>query len=99
MPVSRQRRTRFMSFVRRWRWLFRGALLMVMGVASAVGWNLATGNFATVIRDQVYRSAQLRPVDLGTRVAENKVRTVLNLRGHHPETEWYRGERAQTLAH
>jgi protein tyrosine phosphatase (PTP) superfamily phosphohydrolase (DUF442 family) len=88
-----------MSFGRRRKWALRAILLALTAVGLAVSWNFATGNFGTVIPGQVYRSAQLQPADLGRKVAEHNFRTVLNLRGHHPELGWYRAEREQTLAH
>jgi hypothetical protein len=87
-----------MSFTRRKKWAIRASVLVLTAVGAVVGWNFATGNFGTVIRGQVYRSAQLQPADLGHKVAEHKVRTVLNLRGYHPEQAWYCAEREQTLA-
>jgi protein tyrosine phosphatase (PTP) superfamily phosphohydrolase (DUF442 family) len=88
-----------MRFARRRKWVLRVTLAVLTTVSAAVGWNFATGNFATVIQGQVYRSAQLQSADLGRKVAEHKVRTVLNLRGYHPEQGWYRAEREQTIAH
>jgi protein tyrosine phosphatase (PTP) superfamily phosphohydrolase (DUF442 family) len=71
---------------------------VVLALAGFLGWNLATGNFATVRTGRVYRSGQLRAVDLGRIVREHGIKTVLNLRGAHPELAWYRAERSATLA-
>lgn len=82
----------------RWRrWALRVALVGALTVAVAVGWVHLTGNFATVLPGQVYRSAQMRASGLARAVGENRVRTVLNLRGYHPESDWYRRERDATL--
>jgi protein tyrosine phosphatase (PTP) superfamily phosphohydrolase (DUF442 family) len=87
-----------MRLTRRWKWASRATAVVSLCIATAIGWNFATGNFATVLPGLVYRSAQLRSGDLARKLAENGVRTVLNLRGHHPESAWYRGERDETLA-
>jgi hypothetical protein len=39
----------------------------------------------------------LRAADLSRIVREYRIKTVLNLRGAHPETAWYRAERSATL--
>jgi protein tyrosine phosphatase (PTP) superfamily phosphohydrolase (DUF442 family) len=63
-----------------------------------VAWNLATGNFATVRPGRVYRSGQMRAVDLAGKIRGHAIKTVLNLRGAHPEEAWYRAERSAVLA-
>ncbi len=40
----------------------------------------------------------MEPADLARVLRSHRIRTVLNLRGSHPESPWYRGERAATLA-
>jgi hypothetical protein len=79
-------------------WVVRSCLVVVLSAGSLVGWNLATGNFATVRAGRVYRSGQLRAADLGRIVRRYQIKTVLNLRGSHPEEAWYRAERSATLA-
>lgn len=80
------------------KWVLRVVLATAATVGSVVGWISLTGNFATVIDGRVYRSAQMRPSGLTRTVRDHKVRTVLNLRGYHPESAWYRAERDATLA-
>jgi protein tyrosine phosphatase (PTP) superfamily phosphohydrolase (DUF442 family) len=82
----------------RWRtWSIRVALAGAILAGSAVGWVYLTGNFAEVVGGQVYRSAQVDAPELARAVRDHHVRTVLNLRGHHPESAWYRAERQTTL--
>ncbi len=82
----------------RWRtWALRVVLAGAVAVGAAVGWVHLTGNFAAVIPGQVYRSAQMGAPGLAKTVRDNRVRTVVNLRGHHPESAWYRAERDATL--
>lgn len=80
------------------KWSLRILLAGAVAVGSVAGWVHLTGNFATVIDGRVYRSAQMRPGGLARTVRDREIRTVLNLRGHHPESAWYRGEREATLA-
>jgi protein tyrosine phosphatase (PTP) superfamily phosphohydrolase (DUF442 family) len=46
----------------------------------------------------VYRSGQMGPGQLGRTIKDRGIKTVLNLRGSHPEQEWYAQERDTTLA-
>src|SRR4051812_12375915 len=79
------------------KWVVRPLLLLLLPALGFLAWNLATGNLATVRPGRVYRSGQLRAVDLGRVVRDRGIRTVLNLRGAHPDQAWYRAERAATL--
>jgi protein tyrosine phosphatase (PTP) superfamily phosphohydrolase (DUF442 family) len=80
------------------RWLLRPALVLVLAVLGWIGWNLATGNFATVQAGRIYRSGQMRATDLAGKIQRHGIKTVLNLRGAHPEEAWYRAERSVVLA-
>src|SRR5207245_2536743 len=53
--------------------------------------------FGAVQPGRFFRSAQLSGPALAGKLREHRVRTVLNLRGSHPELAWYRDERAATL--
>jgi protein tyrosine phosphatase (PTP) superfamily phosphohydrolase (DUF442 family) len=81
-----------------WKRVARALLVFVLSLLLFLGWKLATGNFATVLRGRVYRSGQMGAQALGSHVRDHKIRTVLNLRGSHPEEAWYRQERAEVLA-
>ena len=87
-----------MRLVRRRVWLIRALLLLALPILSFVGWNQWTANFAAVRPGEVYRSGQMGPGTLHRTLGDRGVKTVLNLRGHHPETAWYRDELAATLA-
>jgi protein tyrosine phosphatase (PTP) superfamily phosphohydrolase (DUF442 family) len=80
------------------RWALRLVALLLLPVLGWIGWNWATANFATVAAGRVYRSGQMRAGTLARTLRETGVRTVLNLRGSHPDQAWYRAERAATLA-
>jgi hypothetical protein len=78
----------------RWRtWSLRLALAAAIATGSTIGWVGLTGNFATVVDGQVYRSAQMPSALLARTLRDHPVKTVLNLRGYHPESAWYRAER------
>jgi protein tyrosine phosphatase (PTP) superfamily phosphohydrolase (DUF442 family) len=71
-------------------------LAAVIGLALA--WMfLISDNFGTVEPGKLYRSAQLSGASLARVIREHGIKTVLNLRGSHPESPWYRDERAATL--
>jgi hypothetical protein len=76
----------------------RAIVATVVSVGLGVlAWKVSTGNFATVVPERVYRSGQMGSDALGRIVRERKIRTVLNLRGAHPEEAWYQQERAAVL--
>ncbi|HEY3787719.1 MAG TPA: tyrosine-protein phosphatase [Urbifossiella sp.] len=49
-------------------------------------------NQHAVIPGQVYRSAQLSPEQLRQTIEQRGIRTVINMRGICPDTDWYLGE-------
>ncbi len=77
-----------------------GALVLVPALGAG-GWALSlrlTGNIHIVAEGKVWRSAQLSPDSLKRVLSDHGIKTVINLRGNHPEEEWYRAERAATDA-
>ncbi len=56
--------------------------------------NIPLFNFHTVDPGQAYRSGQPDAVGLKVAIGELGLRTVLNLRGEHPGTDWYDAEKA-----
>jgi protein tyrosine phosphatase (PTP) superfamily phosphohydrolase (DUF442 family) len=70
----------------------------MLAIGAAVAWTLlAWSNFGVVVPGELYRSAQLSGNGLAGKVRDHRIRTVLNLRGSHPESPWYCDERAATL--
>ncbi|MEM7168279.1 MAG: dual specificity protein phosphatase family protein [Planctomycetota bacterium] len=61
-------------------------------VAIAVSGCHLSRNFHEVDPQQLYRSGQLTSSELEAVIGEHGIRTVINLRGARPETEWYRDE-------
>jgi protein tyrosine phosphatase (PTP) superfamily phosphohydrolase (DUF442 family) len=84
-------------FTRRTLFRVAGAGLALGLTAEAVRVFLLT-NKHTVIRGQVYRTAQLSPEQLQRFIAEKKIRTVINLRGTCTEAAWYQAEARATHA-
>lgn len=59
---------------------------------------LLTGNFATVVPGEVYRSAQLSNTLMNRDVRRYGIRTIINLRGANPGEHWYDKELADARA-
>ncbi|MEM9244039.1 MAG: tyrosine-protein phosphatase [Pseudomonadota bacterium] len=56
-------------------------------------------NFHVVIPDEIYRSAQMDTKDLQAYSSKYHIKTIINLRGAHPDDAWYRDEDAFTRSH
>lgn len=83
---------------RRWQTL---AILLLLAIGAICGgWKLTQflvgANLHTVVPGRVYRSAQLSPATLEQVIARYGIRTVINLRGCCPCTDWYQGESETT---
>jgi hypothetical protein len=72
------------------------AVVVATGL-SWVGWNQATYNFGITQPGRLYRSGQMPAAALRRTILEQKIRTVLNLRGPNLAEAWYRQEIAATL--
>ena len=85
----------------RWRarrWV-RGGFVAALVVGGLIGWKFGLSeNFATVRPGILYRSGQMGAGSLAKAIDQHRIKTVLNLRGSHPESAWYRSERSVTLA-
>jgi protein tyrosine/serine phosphatase len=58
-----------------------------------LGWIFAlTGNFHAVDEGAAYRSGQLSGSQFSTRIRENRIRTIINLRGENGGSPWYDDE-------
>lgn len=82
---------------RRRGWPLRSLLLAVAGVllaGSYLGGLQLTGNFHTVIANELYRSAQPSPTQIAAYAATYGIRSIVNLRGANPGKDWYEAERA-----
>ena len=84
-------------FTRRKLLRLAGAGLFV-GVAAESTRVIALTNVHAVIPGKAYRTAQLSGDELARFIAEKKIRTVVNLRGVCPNTDWYLAEARATHA-
>ena len=66
--------------------------VLVATPASYAGYLHLDGNTHVVEPDTVYRSAQLDRDDLEALIEQNGIRSILNLRGEHPDVGWYAEE-------
>jgi protein tyrosine/serine phosphatase len=68
--------------------------LAVIFFAVYVGVVFVTGNFHTVISGHLYRSGQPSTEQIADWHGRYGIKTIINLRGAHPNKNWYRVERA-----
>lgn len=62
------------------------------GLGGYAGYLQIAGNFHTVIKDQLYRSAQPTPAQLSAYVRTHGIKTIINLRGEKSNAAWYAAE-------
>jgi len=82
---------------------FRRAIIfaVVLPLALLFGWAgalYATGNLHAIVPGAAYRAAQLSDGQIADAVHKYGIRTVINLRGPNPGTEWFDREVAATRA-
>ncbi|MGO4336604.1 tyrosine-protein phosphatase [Labrys sp. KB_33_2] len=70
-------------------WLSRTLFWSISAVAIYVVVLICWGNFGTVIRGQVYRSAQLGSATMSFNVQRYGIKAIINLRGSNPGQDWY----------
>jgi hypothetical protein len=82
------------------------AIMVFLGVATPCatyatycGVVMGSGNLHAVKAGQIYRSAQLDKVEFDEVIRTKRIKSVLNLRGPHPESAWYQVELAAMRAH
>ncbi|MFO7478783.1 MAG: tyrosine-protein phosphatase [Methyloceanibacter sp.] len=74
--------------------VLRILLAIIVPLALYAGFLVVTGNFHTVITGQLYRSSQPTGEQLTAWHRHYGIKTIVNLRGAHPNEEWYQVERA-----
>jgi len=75
------------------------ALVMLGAAGGYIGFLLLSGNIHTVVAGQFYRAGQLNQSELEHVIGEDGIRSILNLRGAHPNAPWYDTELAVAKAH
>ena len=69
--------------------------LSLLPIAAAGLWALyllATDNFHVIARGEAYRAGQMDSNELARCIERQGIRSIINLRGEHPEETWYRDE-------
>lgn len=74
------------------RLIFRICLAALLLIALYVGFVFLSGNFHTVIAGRLYRSAQPSPGQIAAWRERYGIKTIVNLRGAHPDKDWYKRE-------
>lgn len=83
----------------RWRLLLVAmSALLVIPLAYAV-YQVVNDNLHVLDDGALYRAGQMSADELEETLVDGRIRTVLNLRGPHPEEQWYRAETAVAAAH
>jgi protein tyrosine/serine phosphatase len=77
---------------KRLRWVIVIAGLVSASLGGYSGVMLYTGNFHAVSQHTLYRSAQLTKEQFAAAIRENRIKSILNLRGAHPGESWYDDE-------
>ena len=84
--------------IKKWRRVVRGVFrslpLAGVFVVLYVVIVFSTGNFHEIIRGQLYRSGQPSAEQIAYWHRRYGIKTIINLRGAHPNKDWYRAERA-----
>ena len=87
-----------MSLYTRLKYALGAFVLLLLGLGLYLGAIQLSGNFAPVVAGEVYRSNQVTAARLARYRDSYGIRTVLNLRGASPGSDWY-DEEARAAAH
>ena len=81
--------------------LFITSLILILILAGGyIFYVLDQGNFHAITDGEAYRSAQLNRDKLGYYIRRYNIKSILNLRGTNPDSDWYREElRVSTANH
>lgn len=66
--------------------------LLVLSLVAVLVTNKITNNIHTVLPQKLYRSAQLDLTSMHELIQQQKIKSVVNLRGAHPAESWYQEE-------
>ena len=73
--------------------IFITSLILTLVLAgSYICYVIDQGNFHAITDGEAYRSAQLNRDKLGYYIRRYNIRSILNLRGENPDSDWYREE-------
>lgn len=65
---------------------------LIVAIILTIIYSALRDNFHVVVKDQVYRSAQLSATTTRVLVRLKHIKTIINLRGENPQSRWYRQE-------
>jgi protein tyrosine phosphatase (PTP) superfamily phosphohydrolase (DUF442 family) len=84
----------FVQRTYRWTALARGSLAraLLTVLCASTGCAQSNHNFRAVESGRFYRSGQMGGASLARALSRHHIRTVINLRGAHPEEAWYQEE-------
>lgn len=94
LPTAARRSPTWRTWLRTLRRVAAAVALAAVAIGAWPLWLHLTGNFHAVVPGEVYRAAQPEGEDLRRWAAEHGLRSVLNLRGTHDDSDWYREESA-----
>ena len=77
---------------------FRVSLAILAAIGVYAVHLVAIGNFHTVIGGTLYRAAQPSAEDIALWHQRHGIKTIINLRGANPGSDWYQSERAAAQA-
>ena len=96
MHSARESKRRGVSKHRLTRSAFALLALVILCCLGYLGVLQLTGNVHAVVAHECYRSAQLSVRQLAECAKENRVKTIINLRGANPGVGWYEAEIAES---
>jgi protein tyrosine phosphatase (PTP) superfamily phosphohydrolase (DUF442 family) len=79
------------------KWVGRLLAAVTILLVLFVAWNQANHNFGQVQPGRIYRSGQMPAGALAHALHDNRIKTVLNLRGSNSRRNWYVDELSTTL--
>ncbi len=77
--------------------LITALVLLLLLTASCFLYMEEQGNFHAITHGEAYRSAQLDRDELEYYIKRYNIRSIINLRGEHPDKPWYREEKEISL--
>lgn len=75
-----------------------GAGTAIFALIGHLAYLHSTGNYHTVLADEVYRAAQVSAAQIAEHESQDGIRSILNLRGAFPGEAWYVEERSASAA-
>lgn len=82
--------------MRKLRWTVIAAATGLVALGAHLSVLVLTGNLHEVLPGELYRAAQVTPVQIAAEQADHGIRSILNLRGASPGESWYDAEVAES---